>query len=147
MTRAHVRLLGPCFKTGPMGCRSIRHRPLASSRRELSFYIERREHTHMPSSPAVGTHCEQSVLDPTTRHGVPAPSPCPPEGGGGGGSGGLQFLGSPAGLRKPGDCNTRTTTYPKAEDDPATFPPRLVTAGGPVVALSPRKGHPPAPAQ
>ena len=27
MTRAHVRLLGPCFKTGRIGCRPIRHRP------------------------------------------------------------------------------------------------------------------------
>ncbi len=29
MTRAHVRLLGPCFKTGRVQCRQIRHRPSA----------------------------------------------------------------------------------------------------------------------
>ena len=31
MTRAHVRLLGPCFKTGRTGNRPIRHRPQADS--------------------------------------------------------------------------------------------------------------------
>ena len=31
MTRAHVRLLGPCFKTGRTGDRPIRHRPRANS--------------------------------------------------------------------------------------------------------------------
>ena len=30
MTRAHVRLLGPCFKTGRVECRQIRHRPKAT---------------------------------------------------------------------------------------------------------------------
>lgn len=30
MTRAHVRLLGPCFKTGRVEDRPIRHRPVAS---------------------------------------------------------------------------------------------------------------------
>ena len=49
-TRAHVRLLGPCFKTGRMGCRPISQRPWVSAR-------------EVPSSarPAVCEHCEQST--------------------------------------------------------------------------------------
>ena len=32
MTRAHVRLLGPCFKTGRVDCRQNRHRPYTHAR-------------------------------------------------------------------------------------------------------------------
>ena len=49
MTRAHVRLLGPCFKTGRVEDRPIRHRPFAP-RAELDCH-----------SPAVATHCKQSA--------------------------------------------------------------------------------------
>ena len=65
MTRAHVRLLGPCFKTGRTGCRQVRRRPYAA--------------LHGRRAPrgkgAVERHCSHSpatVGPPSPRHG-PAP--------------------------------------------------------------------------
>lgn len=45
MTRAHVRLLGPCFKTGRVEDRPIRHWPEAFSHRTSPSYARGREST------------------------------------------------------------------------------------------------------
>ena len=44
MTRAHARLLGPCFKTGRVGCRPIRHRPEATTARRARARRAVRDH-------------------------------------------------------------------------------------------------------
>ncbi len=62
MTRAHVRLLGPCFKTGRTGYRPIRHRPRACR----GFQNHR--------TPAVGGHWRQSPPVERTL-GTPVPRP------------------------------------------------------------------------
>ena len=86
-TRAHVRLLGPCFKTGLMGGRSVRHGPWASSRNERERFEPRLEvpfsHRDPPRGPASGTHCEQSIRGPATRRGRPRPAEEKPRGSGG----------------------------------------------------------------
>ncbi len=51
MTRAHVRLLGPCFKTGRMGCRPNRRRPYALTQEDPVPDRPRSESTAKQSSP------------------------------------------------------------------------------------------------
>ena len=51
MTRAHVRLLGPCFKTGRMGCRLNRHRPYALTPEDPDPDRPQSESTAKQSSP------------------------------------------------------------------------------------------------
>jgi len=58
MTRAHVRLLGPCFKTGRMGNRPIRRRPDAPE-----------DGVSPRAAAAVGEHCEQSSPVETATDG------------------------------------------------------------------------------
>jgi len=94
MTRAHVRLLGPCFKTGRMGCRLNRHRPYAltpedpdpdrpqsESTAKQSSPVERAEEARLRrrggeflSLPA--GQRDRRAITPTSRgHGSPSRSP------------------------------------------------------------------------
>ena len=124
MTRAHVRLLGPCFKTGRVGCRPIRHRsraPDGLSRSDRSRRA-RSGDTVDPVPPrrnARGEPRRQGRGD--GRSSVPDGRP----------------VNDATAVRAAGTCESAETD--RTPD--GHLPRRLVAAGEPVVALCPREVH------
>ena len=118
MTCAHVRLLGPCFKTGRVEGRPNRHRPNAAHARQPI-------RTH-----AVGEHCKQSTPVERTQ-----------------GTTGRTTAAAGSSIPELAENHlTRSVTPQQTGQVPpaATFPQRLLTAREPVVALHSGKVHSPA---
>ena len=120
MTCAHVRLLGPCFKTGRVEGRPNRHRPNAA-------HARRPVRTH-----AVGEHCKQSTPVERTQ----------------GTTGRTTAVGSSVPELAENHLTRSVTPQQTGQVPPAaTFPQRLLAAREPVVALHSGKVHSPATAE
>ena len=114
MTRAHVRLLGPCFKTGRVEHRPIRHRPFAQAR------LSGRD------APAPRLPRTDEAVTRRSGDGRGAPGTWPR---------GVGVLG-------PATCRPRRAVTPGAPDESdarGTFPPGLLTADGSRSWLSARR--------
>ena len=85
MTCAHVRLLGPCFKTGRMGNRPMRHRPYGGGRSQVPRRTRLASTASSPGrlnarswsrAPTPGESCPRSPGRPT----LPGTITLPPKG-------------------------------------------------------------------
>ena len=112
MTRAHVRLLGPCFKTGRTGDRPIRHRPRAPCDAPPTPTI--RGLRALTTVPAIRT-------DDRIDGGRPGPRSC---------------------LPRSADGPTPPASVTPHSCERGHLPRGLLTADEPVVALRAPKVHP-----
>jgi hypothetical protein len=78
MTRAHVRLLGPCFKTGRTGDRPIRHR--RQVRRRDTRPLQRRGQRALTTVPS-GRSTQQRRGPKPTAYGLPRSADGPTQSG------------------------------------------------------------------
>lgn len=65
MTRAHAKLLGPCFKTGRIGGR-LAHRDTASAHRDNATDRQRKQ-SHATTHEAASLSCQQCAQAETVR--------------------------------------------------------------------------------